>query len=107
MPSLNVIMTQKEREQLARNAAKAADLLKAMSNQNRLMILCALIDGELSVGELNDLTPLSQSALSQHLAALRKAELVCTRRESQSIFYRIGSDAALDIIQVLKNTFCS
>lgn len=107
MPNLNVVMTQEERQQLACNTAKSAELLKAMSNQNRLMILCALLDGELSVGKLNELTPLSQSALSQHLAALRKAELVCTRRESQSIFYRIGSDAALDIIQVLKNTFRS
>ncbi len=100
-------MTQEERQQLARKAGRAAELLKAMSNQNRLMILCALLDGELSVGELNALTPLSQSALSQHLAALRKAELVSTRRESQTIFYCISSDAALNIILVLKDTFCS
>lgn len=106
MPYLNVVMTLDERQQLARNTAKAAELLKAMGNQNRLIILCSLLDGELSVGKLNALTPLSQSALSQHLAALRKAGLVSTRRESQAIFYRLSSDAALNIIHVLKNTFC-
>ncbi len=103
----NLSMTAKQLQQLAKSAHRAASLLKAMSNQNRLMILCALLERELSVGELNTLTPLSQSALSQHLAALRKAELVNTRRESQTIFYRIDNDAVLEIIQVLKNTFCS
>ncbi len=99
-------MTPLEKEQLAQNAGRAADLLKAMSNQNRLMILCALMDQELSVGELNETVPLSQSALSQHLAALRKAELVVTRRDAQTIFYGVSSDAVSDIIQVLKNTYC-
>ncbi|MFL0809757.1 MAG: metalloregulator ArsR/SmtB family transcription factor [Agarilytica sp.] len=91
---------------LASSAGKAAELLKAMSNENRLMILCSLMDGELSVSELNKRVPLSQSALSQHLAALRKAGLVATRRESQTIFYSVQSQAALEIIVVLKNTFC-
>ncbi|MFL0799009.1 MAG: metalloregulator ArsR/SmtB family transcription factor [Agarilytica sp.] len=99
-------MTPIEKEQLARNAGRAADLLKAMGNQNRLMILCTLIDQELSVGELNETVPLSQSALSQHLAALRKAALVVTRREGQTIYYGVSSDAVSDIIQVLKNTYC-
>ncbi len=99
-------MTPLEKEQLAKNAGRAADLLKAMSNQNRLMILCALMDQELSVGELNENVPLSQSALSQHLAALRKAELVVTRRDAQTIYYGVSSDAVADIIQVLKNTYC-
>lgn len=99
-------MTTAERDQLAKSASNAADLLKAMSNENRLMILCSLLENELTVGELNALVPLSQSALSQHLAALRRAELVATRRESQTIYYRINSDAVLQIILVLKNVFC-
>ena len=85
---------------MAANAGKAAALLKAMSNENRLLILCVLLDQELSVGEINARVPLSQSALSQHLAALRREALVSTRREGQSIFYRVNSGAAL------KKTFC-
>lgn len=92
--------------QLADNAAQAANLLKAMGNANRLMILCTLADQELSVGQLNQHIPLSQSALSQHLAALRQAQLVSTRRDGQTVFYRIQGEAPLDIIAVLKSRFC-
>ena len=99
-------MQQDELQQLAQNADKAASLLKAMSNTNRLMILCALLDSELSVNELNQMIPLSQSALSQHLSALRKAELVSTRREAQTIFYRIQGKAPLAVIMTLKQLFC-
>lgn len=105
MKSQKTVMN-KDLEQLAQNAGKAAGLLKAMSNENRLMILCSLLDGELSVSDLNSCVPLSQSALSQHLAALRKAELVSTRREAQTIYYRVQSSAALQIIMVLKDTYC-
>lgn len=99
-------MNTQELEKLAENAHEAAALLKAMGNPNRLMILCSLLDQEMSVNELNTLIPLSQSSLSQHLAALRKAELVCTRRQSQTIYYRIQGDAALTIILTLKQLFC-
>ena len=99
-------MQTQDLEQLASNASDAAALLKAMSNPNRLMVLCALLDTEMSVNELNKLIPLSQSALSQHLSALRKAELVSTRRESQTIFYRIQGEAPLAIIMTLKTLFC-
>ncbi len=99
-------MTIEERAELAKNAGNAAGLLKAMSNENRLMILCSLLENELTVSELKARVPLSQSALSQHLAALRNADLVSTRREAQTIFYRIKSDAVLQIIMVLKNVFC-
>lgn len=100
-------MHTRDLEQLASNANDAAALLKAMSNPNRLMVLCALLDKEMSVNELNKLIPLSQSALSQHLSALRKAELVITRRESQTIFYRIQGEAPLAIIMTLKQLFCA
>lgn len=100
-------MQSQDLEQLANSANDAAGLLKAMSNPNRLMVLCSLLDNEMSVNELNQIIPLSQSALSQHLSALRKAELVNTRRESQTIYYRIQGEAPLAIIKTLKQLFCS
>jgi len=91
---------------LAENAGNAANLLKAMGNQNRLMILCTLAEQELSVSALNQHIPLSQSALSQHLAALRQAGLVQKRRDGQTLYYCIHGTAALEIIAVLKKRFC-
>lgn len=88
------------------NAAHAADLLRLLGNRHRLMILCQITDGELSVGELQRRLPLSQSALSQHLAKLRADGIVTTRREAQSIFYRIADPAALRIIATLAELFC-
>lgn len=93
-------------EQLKANASQAAGFLKMLANEKRLMILCALINGEMSVSDLNAQVPLSQSALSQHLAALREAELVATRRDSQKIFYRLNGDAAVRIIEVLQSIYC-
>lgn len=100
-------MTQAELAELAEHAGEAAALLKQLANPHRLMILCTLIDGELSVGELNARVPLSQSALSQHLAGLREAELVATRKERQSVFYRLQGDEAVRVINVLKQLYCS
>tara|TARA_B110000046_G_C13024547_1_gene413153 strand:+ start:5470 stop:5796 length:327 start_codon:yes stop_codon:yes gene_type:complete len=91
---------------LQKHAGEAAELLKQLSNQNRLMIMCSLIGNELSVGELNERTELSQSALSQHLASLRNANLVLTRREAQTIFYSLHGDNAIQIIAVLKSIYC-
>jgi len=93
-------------EKLAEHATDAASLLKVLANENRLMICCMLLDKELSVTELNELIPLSQSALSQHLAKLRELEILMVRREAQTIFYRIENDAALKVIQTLKSVFC-
>jgi len=95
-----------ELEMMTQNAGHAAALLKAMSNESRLMILCSLLGSELSVKQLNEVVPLSQSALSQHLAALRKADLVSIRRESQTIFYRVKGEAPARVIAVLKDLFC-
>ena len=91
---------------LMANVDQAAALLKAMSNQNRLLILCALYENEMSVGEMNAVIPLSQSALSQHLASLRKARLVSTRRDSQTIYYRINGEASNQVLTVLKDVYC-
>ena len=93
-------------QELQKHSAEAAGLLKQLGNQNRLMILCSLINGELSVTELNKITHLSQSALSQHLASLRKAELVQTRRDAQTIFYRLRGNEAIQAITVLKSIYC-
>lgn len=88
------------------HAGAAARLLKALANEHRLMILCALSTGEMSVGALNERVPLSQSALSQHLAVLREDGLVETRREAQTIFYAAAEGAALEIIRVLHKRYC-
>lgn len=94
-------------EQMATHAGDAANLLKALANPHRLHILCVLGAGEMAVGELNEIVPLSQSALSQHLAKLRSDGLVETRRESQTIYYRLNPGPARDIIDVLHRHFCS
>ena len=88
------------------HAQEAAALLKALANENRLMILCTLMSGEMSVGELNARVPLSQSALSQHLASLREAGLVSTRKEAQTVFYRLQGDDATKVIAVLQSIYC-
>lgn len=94
-------------DDMAAHAQSAASLLRAMANPHRLQILCVLGEGEMSVGTLNERIPLSQSALSQHLAVLRDDGLVATRRESQTIHYRVQPGPALDVIKVLHGHFCS
>jgi ArsR family transcriptional regulator, virulence genes transcriptional regulator len=93
-------------DQFQASAGEAARLLKALSNERRLMILCQLGEGERAVGELLPLVGLSQSALSQHLAVLREEGLVTTRREGVSILYRIADPAALKVIAVLAEIYC-
>lgn len=87
-------------------AAQAAGLLRALSNERRLLVLCQLGDGELTVGALQGRLGLSQSALSQHLAVLREEGIVATRREGQSIHYRIADPAAVAVIAALATHFC-
>lgn len=79
----------------------AADLLRVLANEHRLEVLCALREGELSVGELTRRVGLSQSALSQHLARLRADGAVATRRVGQTIFYRIADDEVLALLAAL------
>ncbi len=99
-------MKQIDPKTLVDNADKASKLLKSMSNPNRLMVLCHLMDGEVPVSVLNQAIPLSQSALSQHLAGLRQAGLVDTRRESQAIYYRLKSKAVSGILGTLYQIYC-
>jgi DNA-binding transcriptional ArsR family regulator len=91
---------------LQASAAAAARLLRALANEHRLLILCHLVKGERSVGQLQSVVDLSQSALSQHLAVLREEGLVATRRESQTIWYRIDDPAALRVVETLAVIFC-
>jgi DNA-binding transcriptional ArsR family regulator len=93
--------------ELERNAGKASTLLKAMSNQHRLMILCILQSGERSVGDLEKQVGLSQSALSQHLARLRRDDLVQTRREAQTVYYSLHGADATAIIHTLHGLYCA
>ena len=88
------------------HAADAAGLMKALGNESRLMILCVLADGERSVGDLNTIVPLSQSALSQHLAVLRREKIVSARKEAQSVFYSLAGDEATKVMDTLHDLFC-
>ncbi|CAA7626665.1 putative DNA-binding transcriptional regulator [Candidatus Terasakiella magnetica] len=96
-----------ELEKLKDSARRASALLKAMSNEHRLMILCQLLPGEKSVGELERIIGLSQSALSQHLARLRRDNLVQTRRQAQTIFYSLAGAEASAVINTLYGLYCA
>lgn len=96
-----------ELSKLAAKAAEAATLMKALSNEHRLLILCHLIsEGELPVGALVERVALSQSALSQHLARLREEGLVAFRRESQTLRYRVADPKAEQVLELLRDLFC-
>ena len=89
--------------EITEEAMSASKLLKAVANRHRYLILCYIKHREYSVGELEKLTKLSQSALSQHLALLRKEGLVQTRRSAQIIFYRIASNRANQILDFIRH----
>ena len=88
-------------------AAEAAEFLKLLANPQRLLILCRLVvEREMSVGQLGEAVGLSQSALSQHLAKLRDDTVVATRREAQTIYYRIADKNAARVLALLKDIYC-
>ena len=89
------------------SAAAATALLKALANPHRLIILCHLANGEQSVGELEALLGVRQPHLSQHLARLRRDALVRTRRNSRTIYYRLNSSAAAQVLRLLYELYCS
>jgi ArsR family transcriptional regulator, virulence genes transcriptional regulator len=88
-------------------ADRASELLKALSNRHRLLIICQLIDGERSVGDLAEFLSLRDSTVSQHLALLRKDGLVSARRDAQTIYYSIASDPAREVLKTLYQVFCA
>jgi ArsR family transcriptional regulator, virulence genes transcriptional regulator len=93
-------------EQMAVHATEAANLLRAMASEHRLMVLCSLVQGEMSVSQLLEKVPLAQSALSQHLAVLRRERLVSTRRDGQTVYYGLKPGPALGVIKVLYDNYC-
>ncbi len=109
---MNEIDSAVEPEHLARlselhdMASHACELLKAMANEWRLMILCQLAEGEKTVGELQELLGLSQSALSQHLAILRREKIVRARKHAQSVSYSLTGDDATKVMESLHDVFC-
>lgn len=102
--------TSVDQELLSRFGAQAGQavlLLKSMANECRLLVLCHLAaEGELSVGQLQDRVGLGQSALSQHLARLREEGLVATRKDQQTVFYRVCDPKAEQLLQLLHDLFC-
>ncbi|MDO4905835.1 MAG: metalloregulator ArsR/SmtB family transcription factor [Lautropia sp.] len=94
-------------QDLHRHASEATRLLKGLANENRLMILCLLAEGELSVHDINERIRLSQSALSQHLAVLRTEGFVITRRKSQVIYYSLADGPAVALIKLLHDLYCT
>jgi DNA-binding transcriptional ArsR family regulator len=92
--------------QFAAKAGEAAALLKALAHEARLMVLCQLLGGEHSAGALQEASGLSQSALSQHLARLREEGLVATRREAQTIYYRLADPNVARVLDTLAAIYC-
>ena len=89
------------------NAAKASQFLQLLGNERRLLVLCLLVEGERPVTWLAEQVGLSPSALSQHLARLRADGLVATRRDSQTIFYRLADARTERLLSVLHELFCA
>ena len=107
LPKLNPDSTPDEVQQLFEQARSASELLKALSHETRLLILCLLIEGEKSVTELEETMAMSQASVSQQLARLRFDRLVTTRREGRTIFYSIASEEISNIIGQLYELFCT
>jgi DNA-binding transcriptional ArsR family regulator len=102
-----MVLGREDRRFIREGAARAAAMLRAVGNEHRMLVLCLLIDqGEMTVGELLQHVPLSQSALSQHLAKMREEGLVTFRREAQALYYRIDDPKVEQLMATLKAMFC-
>ena len=88
-------------------ADDASELLKALANRHRLLILCQLAEGERSVGQLAEFLGIRDSTVSQHLALLRRDRIIAGRRDGQTIWYRIESEPARNVITTLYETYCA
>jgi ArsR family transcriptional regulator len=105
VPLVGVLHPQQLAEMQA-NANRVSDVLKAIANGARLMLVCQLAEGEKSVSQLTGVVGLAQSAVSQHLALLRKHHVVTTRRHGQSVFYGLASPEVAELIKTLHDQFC-
>ncbi len=102
-----VDLKNKVRPDMALRAGEVAELMRTLANQNRLMIVCTLIEGEYSGGELEDMLGIQQPTLSQQLGVLRDAGLVETRRDAKQIFYRLTEEKAARLVGALYDIFCA
>ena len=94
-------------EQLRKSAGEACGLLKVLANQDRLLLLCQMTQGDYCVSELEEMTGVRQPTLSQQLTVLRDENMVITRREGKQIFYSIASKEAMAVLRVLYELFCA
>ncbi len=94
-------------EKMSQAADDAVGLLQSLGNKSRLMIMCQLIGGEKSVGQLAELLQAREFTISQHLALLRKDRLVTTRRQAQTIYYSVASDPARRLLEILYEIYCA
>ncbi|MCP1200809.1 helix-turn-helix transcriptional regulator [Notoacmeibacter sp. MSK16QG-6] len=107
LPNVTLETTDDERAEYVRRARIASDLLKALSHETRLLLLCLMHERERSVSELEDLLCMPQATVSQHLARLRYDRLVTTRREGRMIYYSIVDSDIADLVAQIYQTFCS
>lgn len=103
---LNESLSESDIDALSAQAAKASELLKAMSHEARLMILCLLLDGEKTVSEIEQSIGLAQATVSQHLSRLRLDRLIASRRDGRMIYYRIADEKVIALISTLHQQFC-
>jgi DNA-binding transcriptional ArsR family regulator len=104
--TMNSCLSEKELEELSTQAGKAIEILKAMSHEGRLMILCTLLDGERTVTEIESAVGLAQATVSQHLSRLRLDRLLASRRDGRLIYYRIADPKVATLISTLHQLFC-
>ncbi|MCI5076545.1 metalloregulator ArsR/SmtB family transcription factor [Oricola sp.] len=107
LPKFNLEMDASNADALIEQARQASDLLKALSHETRLLILCILSEGEKSVSELEEILSMPQAAVSQQLARLRFDRLVNTRREGRMIYYSIAGEEVSSVVETLYELFCS
>lgn len=107
IPIIDDRICEDDLDKMMENATEAANFLKAISHEGRLMILCHLSTGEKSVTELEDLLSARQAAVSQQLARLRLEGLVVPRREGKTIFYSLADDRSRQVIDLVYDLFCA
>ncbi len=107
LPKINSIQSPEDFDKLVEQARKASDLLKALSHEGRLLMLCLLAEGERSVSEMEEIMQMPQAAVSQQLARLRFDRLVKTRRDGRTVYYSIAGDDVASVIATLYDLFCA
>ena len=104
MPAIKANINLKKMQSSADDACR---LMKVLSNRDRMMLLCQIGQGEICVGELEEVLDIHQPTLSQQLTVLRNEDLVETRREGKQIYYSLANSPALDVMNVLYQNYCS